>query len=562
MDPLILAEKLESLRRCVARIEDRRADSAEALRQDIDRQDILNLNLTRAVQLCVDMAVHVLSDTEQPPPQTMGEAFDQLAAERLITPDLAKRMRAAVGFRNVAVYSYQAMTGTSSTTSRIWVCRIFDSSRRVSQACCRRTEAFFEALPLSSFRPERTPSRHPGRSALPARHPGRSALPARHPGRSALPARHPGRSEAESRDPWGPGSSPRFVASPGVQWTPDQVRGDGLRYLVRSAPPARHPGRSALPARHPGRSEAESRDPWGPGRSPRFVASPGVQWTPDQVRGDGLRYLVRSALPARHPGRSEAESRDPWGPDCSPRFVASPGVQWTPDQVRGDGLRYLVRSAPPARHPGRSALPARHPGRSEAESRDPWGPGRSPRFVASPGVQWTPDQVRGDGLRYLVRSALPARHPGRSEAESRDPWGPDCSPRFVASPGVQWTPDQVRGDGLRYLVRSALPARHPGRSEAESRDPWGPGRSPRFVASPGVQWTPDQVRGDGLRYLVRSAPTPVIPAVAHFQPVIPAVAKRRAGIHGGQVGLRGSWFRPALHGPRIKSGVTSGSSPG
>jgi uncharacterized protein YutE (UPF0331/DUF86 family) len=109
MDPLILAEKLESLRRCVARIEDRRADSAEALRHDIDRQDILSLNLTRAVQLCVDMAVHVLSDTEQPPPQTMGEAFDQLAAERLITPELAKRMRAAVGFRNVAVHSYQAI---------------------------------------------------------------------------------------------------------------------------------------------------------------------------------------------------------------------------------------------------------------------------------------------------------------------------------------------------------------------------------------------------------------------------------------------------------------------
>ena len=34
MDPLILAEKLESLRRCVSRIEERRAESAEARRQD------------------------------------------------------------------------------------------------------------------------------------------------------------------------------------------------------------------------------------------------------------------------------------------------------------------------------------------------------------------------------------------------------------------------------------------------------------------------------------------------------------------------------------------------
>ena len=54
MDPLILAEKLESLRRCVARIEERRADSAAAL------------------------------DAE-----------------------LASRMRSAVGFRNVAIHSYR-----------------------------------------------------------------------------------------------------------------------------------------------------------------------------------------------------------------------------------------------------------------------------------------------------------------------------------------------------------------------------------------------------------------------------------------------------------------------
>ena len=108
MDPVILAEKLEALRWCVRRIEERRAASANALREDLDRQDILSVNLTRAVQLCVDMAAHVLSDTSQPAPQTMGEAFDLLCAEGIIDAGLRDRMRAAVGFRNVAVHSYQA----------------------------------------------------------------------------------------------------------------------------------------------------------------------------------------------------------------------------------------------------------------------------------------------------------------------------------------------------------------------------------------------------------------------------------------------------------------------
>jgi hypothetical protein len=38
--------KLESLRRCVKRVEDRHAASAEALAADPDVQDIVTLNLT------------------------------------------------------------------------------------------------------------------------------------------------------------------------------------------------------------------------------------------------------------------------------------------------------------------------------------------------------------------------------------------------------------------------------------------------------------------------------------------------------------------------------------
>ncbi len=71
MDSLIVTSKLESLRRCVKRIEERRTRSAEELRASIDLQDIVSVNITRAVQLCVDVAAHVLTDLEQPAPQTM-----------------------------------------------------------------------------------------------------------------------------------------------------------------------------------------------------------------------------------------------------------------------------------------------------------------------------------------------------------------------------------------------------------------------------------------------------------------------------------------------------------
>ena len=100
MDHQIVAEKLESLRRCVRRIEEKRPSTPEALLGDYDLQDILVLNLSRAVQLCVDIAAHLISDLEIPLPNTMGNTFDSLAQAGLLETRLAARLKKAVGFRN------------------------------------------------------------------------------------------------------------------------------------------------------------------------------------------------------------------------------------------------------------------------------------------------------------------------------------------------------------------------------------------------------------------------------------------------------------------------------
>jgi len=109
LDHQIVAEKLESLRRCVRRIEEKRPSTPEALLGDYDLQDILVLNLSRAVQLCVDIAAHLISDLEIPLPNTMGNTFDSLAQAGLLETRLAARLKKAVGFRNVAVHNYEAI---------------------------------------------------------------------------------------------------------------------------------------------------------------------------------------------------------------------------------------------------------------------------------------------------------------------------------------------------------------------------------------------------------------------------------------------------------------------
>lgn len=109
MDREVIAAKLESLRRCIRRIEDKCPPNSEVLASDVDLQDIVSLNLSRAVQLCVDIASHIVASQSLPPPATMGQAFDLLAGQGLIPRDLAGRLRSAVGFRNIAVHNYEAI---------------------------------------------------------------------------------------------------------------------------------------------------------------------------------------------------------------------------------------------------------------------------------------------------------------------------------------------------------------------------------------------------------------------------------------------------------------------
>lgn len=107
MDRGLIEEKIESLRRCVRRIEDKRVATVDDLEADWDTQDILSVNLTRAVQLCVDIAAHLIAETNHPSPDTMAASFDRLHDMGLLPAELTSRLKGAVGFRNVAIHAYR-----------------------------------------------------------------------------------------------------------------------------------------------------------------------------------------------------------------------------------------------------------------------------------------------------------------------------------------------------------------------------------------------------------------------------------------------------------------------
>jgi uncharacterized protein YutE (UPF0331/DUF86 family) len=110
MENELILTKLESLTRCVDRIRIKTPETYKILVEDVDAQDILAGNLERSVQICVDIALHLISIQITPPvPTTMADAFRVLEKQKIITPQTAQALISAVGFRNISVHAYDTI---------------------------------------------------------------------------------------------------------------------------------------------------------------------------------------------------------------------------------------------------------------------------------------------------------------------------------------------------------------------------------------------------------------------------------------------------------------------
>ena len=107
MDRDLILSKIESLSRSIKRIEAKTPNSPELLKNDYDLQDIISVNLERAVQQCVDISAHLIADSNEKAPSSMADSFDILHRLGIIPETLSERLRKAVGFRNVAVHEYE-----------------------------------------------------------------------------------------------------------------------------------------------------------------------------------------------------------------------------------------------------------------------------------------------------------------------------------------------------------------------------------------------------------------------------------------------------------------------
>lgn len=102
----VVLNKAASIERCLQRIQDEYAGTKQNLAENQTKQDAIVLNLQRACETAIDLAMYVVSQRKLGVPQDSRDAFTLLQTAGILSADLTTRMQRMVGFRNVAVHEY------------------------------------------------------------------------------------------------------------------------------------------------------------------------------------------------------------------------------------------------------------------------------------------------------------------------------------------------------------------------------------------------------------------------------------------------------------------------
>ncbi|MBJ7932846.1 MULTISPECIES: type VII toxin-antitoxin system HepT family RNase toxin [Bacillus cereus group] len=104
----VILNKISTIERCIKRIQDVYENDPENL-EDYTKQDSIILNIQRACEASIDLAMHIVAGKKLGLPQSSREAFDLLVTAGLLSAELANKLKAMVGFRNIAVHDYQSV---------------------------------------------------------------------------------------------------------------------------------------------------------------------------------------------------------------------------------------------------------------------------------------------------------------------------------------------------------------------------------------------------------------------------------------------------------------------
>jgi uncharacterized protein YutE (UPF0331/DUF86 family) len=102
----LIAAKLADLADRVARVRRHCPVDAAKLGADGDVLDLVSFNLMLAVQICSDIASHIIADQGWPVARSLAEGFERLCNRGVIQQATSDALCRAVGLRNVVAHGY------------------------------------------------------------------------------------------------------------------------------------------------------------------------------------------------------------------------------------------------------------------------------------------------------------------------------------------------------------------------------------------------------------------------------------------------------------------------
>ncbi len=134
----VVLNKAAAIERCIRRVREVYAGDPANLDDDLTKQDSIVLNLQRACEAAIDLAMYLVRRGRLGIPQESRDAFRLLVGAGQLDTALAERLLRMVGFRNVAVHDY---TQLDLAIVRAIVEKHLDDLLRFSSAAIRATSS-------------------------------------------------------------------------------------------------------------------------------------------------------------------------------------------------------------------------------------------------------------------------------------------------------------------------------------------------------------------------------------------------------------------------------------
>jgi len=106
IDRDVILDKASRIERHLRRIRDKRDIDLNQFLEDLDVQDIVLFNLQIAIQNCIDIGSHIISDEGLGVAGSTSEIFYILQENGYIDAQLTEKIITAVGFRNLVAHEY------------------------------------------------------------------------------------------------------------------------------------------------------------------------------------------------------------------------------------------------------------------------------------------------------------------------------------------------------------------------------------------------------------------------------------------------------------------------